>query len=96
LDLQRLMELEKLAGLRLEPDERRRLLADLVELEKFASLMPDVSAADSADAQINQQNRDLPAPLKMDNNQLEENAPVLRDGFYETPPTRPRSGGEPR
>ena len=44
MDLNRLKELEKLAGLLLDPDERKKLLSDLVELENFASHMPEISS----------------------------------------------------
>jgi len=47
LDLKRLKELEKLAGLRLEPDEYSGLLADLAELEEFAARLPEISSADN-------------------------------------------------
>ena len=42
LDLKRLQELEKLSGLQLDPAERERLLADLSDMEKFVSELPDV------------------------------------------------------
>lgn len=41
MDLDRLQELEKLAGLQLEPQELDKFLADMIALEEFVSRLPD-------------------------------------------------------
>ena len=94
MDLNRLKELEKLAGLLLDPDERKKLLSDLVELENLASLMPEISSeyAEFPDSQ-NQFHHSL-SDLAMDKSQVQDNAPSICDGFFETPANDSKSGEE--
>ena len=94
MDLQRLKELEKLAGLRLDPDQRQALLADLIQLEEFASHLPEISPNQSEEADDLNQTQSSPVPLDMDRHQERANAPAMENGFYKIPPTHSQSGGE--
>ncbi len=94
MDLQRLKELEKLAGLRFDAEERAGLLDDLIQLEKFASRLPKVPAAETDQGVAeNRTSRSL-VSLPMDRHLEETNAPAREDGFYVIPPPNRPSGGE--
>ncbi len=94
LDLQRLKELEKLAGLRLDPQQRNRMLADLVQLEKFASNLPEISSDDQAMAEPETGPLRPPVSLTMDREIEKANAPQRDGGFYHVAPTDNKPSGE--
>lgn len=93
LDLQRLKELEKLAGLQLAPLERTELLADLFELEKIATQLPDLPSVEDDSTSALPHVNNFPPALAMDRTQVGTNAPSLDDLYFKTPPTKPRTGG---
>ena len=94
MDLQRLKELEKLAGLRLDPDQRHVLLADLIQLEEFASHLPEISSAQPEETDDPNRKQSSPVALSMNRQQERANAPAREDGFYKIPATKSHSDGE--
>lgn len=85
MDLQRLKELEKLAGLRFEPQEQEALLAQLIQLEKFAAALPEIPVGDLLASVPAEKRPSCTAPLSMDRQLEKSNAPLLHDGFYQIP-----------
>ncbi len=94
LDLNRLKELEKLAGLELSSQQREKLLVDLIQLEKFASQLPELSPENEAIEAGPSQSPASPLVLSMDRNLEHANAPLLSGGFYLVPTTRSDPPGE--
>jgi Asp-tRNA(Asn)/Glu-tRNA(Gln) amidotransferase C subunit len=86
MDSKRLKELEKLAGLTLDPTERGKMLADLVCLEKFVARLPEVQDTTISGISIGHQENLIPIPREMDPNVVRENAPSQTHGFFEIPP----------
>ncbi len=94
MDLQRLKELEKLAGLRLDPEQRQKMLADLVQLEKFASNLPEINSDDMAQVEPETGPLRPPVSLTMDRELEKANAPLRDGGFYHVPQTDNKPPGE--
>ncbi len=94
MDLQRLKELEKLAGLSLDPGQRQALLSDLIQLEEFASHLPEVSSAQSEEKEDLNQAPSSSVSLDMDRHQARANAPAMENGFYKIPSTHFQPDGD--
>ena len=91
MDLHRIKELEKLAGLKLDPLQREQLLTDLVQLEEFVSRLPEISPEHISMPEAEKEPLPGPAVLSMDALQERANAPSVSGGFYQIPSSGERS-----
>ena len=94
LNLKRLKELEKLAGLCLEPAERDGLLADLVRLERFVAGLPEISDDYEINSGQDPPFCQAPSLAEIDLRVVWDNAPCRVDGYYAIPPVRSGNGDE--